>query len=60
MYSTPVFVAIALDVVAVEDCVDFCELGVLVVVTIVVEVIDLVDDEILVELGVAVSYPGRH
>lgn len=59
-YSTPVFVGIALDVVAVEDCVDFCELEVLVVVSIVVGLIDFVDDETLVELGFAVSYPGRH
>lgn len=56
----PVFVGTALDVVAVDDCVDFCELEVLVVVNIVVEVIDFVDDEVLVELGFAVSYPGRH
>lgn len=54
------FVGIALDVVAVEDCVDFCELEVLVVVSIVVGLIDFVDDETLVELGFAVSYPGRH
>jgi len=59
-YSIPVLAGAALELEDVETEVDLVEVEVASVVDGLIEVVDVLDDEDLVELGFDVSTPGTH